>query len=179
MCSLGVPVGSEITNKFPVDGLQKIVSSILSFGNISNINVGSISSLVSELSNVDIDPINKLAEAIGTLGANLTMLASLSATGIKVEGTATNVVDTTMTAAAVSTINATNSAVKSQALIPAQQTTAFVPLVVQIDKKTIIEILKEDIANISKGQALDAIDAIGLTQSSLFSMDRISVGNNK
>jgi hypothetical protein len=151
---------SEITNKFPVDGLQKIVSSILSFGNISNINVGSISSLVSELSNVNIDPINKLAEAIGTLGANLTMLASLSATGIKVEGTATNVVDTAMTAAAVSTINATNSAVKSQALIPTQQTTAFVPLVVQIDKKTIIEILKEDIANIAKGQASDRINAI-------------------
>ena len=52
---------------------------------------------------------------------------------------------------------------------------AFVPLVVQIDKKTIIEILKEDVKNIAKGEALDTLDAVGIGQSSAFyAVNRVS-----
>jgi hypothetical protein len=145
-------------------------------------NFSSIESFLAQLSNVDYEPINTLANAIGLLATNLERLASFSANmNIRgnVESTVTENISKTVqeVAATASEIGQTSNT--QQTLIPAQQTTAFVPLVVQIDKKTIIEILKEDIANISKGQALDAMDAIGLAQSGLFSMDRISVGNDK
>jgi hypothetical protein len=100
------------------------------------------------------------------------MSLEVSASPVSLPNAAADLGAVTNTATSVINNTKNNSA---QTLIPAQQTTAFVPLVVQIDKKTIIEILKEDIANIAKGQALDMIDAVGIGQSSaIYAVDRIS-----
>jgi len=170
-----------------------------SIGNLvesfSKLDSENLDNFIEIFSDKNINQINKFAEAISklnspfsTLNDNLKNIVSNMTSmlpSMNMEVTATPVSLETAATGFETVTNTTNSIINNtrntsqQTLIPAQQTTAFVPLVVQIDKKTIIEILKEDIANISKGQALDAIDAIGLTQSGFFSMDRISVGNNE
>jgi hypothetical protein len=159
----------------------------------SNLNSENLDNFIEIFSDKNINQINKFAEAISklnnpfsTLNDNLKNIVSNMTSilpNVNMEVSTVPVSLSTAAAGLQAVTNTSNSIINNtkntsqQALIPAQQTTAFVPLVVQIDKKTIMEVLKEDIQNISKGQALDAIDAIGLPQSGLFSINRTSAGN--
>jgi len=139
-------------------------------------NFSNLESFLSQLSNIDVEPINNLANAIYNLATNLEALAAIpSKMGISVKGTADlkSVVDQTVANAAEATnvVSKATSAAATQTLIPAQQTTAFVPLVVQIDKKTIIEIL--DVEGIAQGVALDTLNKVGIVQSGLRVQDII------
>jgi hypothetical protein len=156
----------------------------------SNLDSENLDNFIEIFSDTNINQINKFAEAINKLNdpfktlnnnlnsivTNLTtmvpdMSLEVSASPVSLATAAADLGAVTNTATSV--INNTKST-SAQTLIPAQQTTAFVPLVVQIDKKTIIEILKEDIKNISKGQALDTLDAVGIAQSAFYAINRVS-----
>jgi hypothetical protein len=156
----------------------------------SNLDSENLDNFIEIFSDKNINQINKFAEAINKLNdpfntlnnnlksivTNLTRMApdmslEVSASPVSLATAAADLGAVTNTATSV--INNTKST-SAQTLIPAQQTTAFVPLVVQIDKKTIIEILKEDIKNISKGQALDTLDAVGIAQSAFYAINRVS-----
>ena len=135
-------------------------------------NVASIKSLLSDLADINVEPINNLASAIGLLAENLSNLSSVSANmSLKVGGNAKTVINEQIntTAAVVSAAAATSTTTSDnkQNLIPAAQT-MVVPMVVQIDKKTIIEILKEDIKSISRSEArsesLITLETVGITQ---------------
>jgi len=158
------------------------------FDSMKSMDMAQFESLFLLFSDENIKQVEKFAEAMdklnvpfNTLNANLKSIVANLANAVP--DMSLDVTSTPMVAAAASmeAINSstTNSSINnikntsSQSLIPAQQT-AFVPLVVQIDKKTIMEVLREDIKNIAKGQALNAIDAIGLTQSAFYSTDRTS-----
>jgi hypothetical protein len=127
----------------------------------SNLDSENLDNFIEIFSDKNINQINKFAEAINKLNdpfntlnnnlksivTNLTRMApdmslEVSASPVSLATAAADLGAVTNTATSV--INNTKST-SAQTLIPAQQTTAFVPLVVQIDKKTIIEILKEDI----------------------------------
>ena len=163
--------------------LEKISASFKTLSELKNI--GELSSnlikFIDDLADTSISPINNLANAIGLLAENLQKLASVSANmSLNVTGNAKTVLNETVGAAAAAvtkTADAVSSAVAgkaSQALIPAQQTTAFVPLVVQIDKKTIIQVLQKDIESIAKGVTLDTISAVGIVQSNSNIQDVLS-----
>lgn len=152
------------------NSLEKISTSFKTLSELKNI--GELSSnlikFLDDLADTSVSPIKNLAEAIGLLAENLQKLASVSSNmAVNVSGNAKTVLTEQVNAAATA-VTKTSAAVSnasaninSQTLIPAQQTTAFVPLVVQIDKKTIIEILKEDIKNIAKGQTSNKINTVG------------------
>jgi hypothetical protein len=166
---------------------QNISGLVDSFSKLNADEVGKFTSLFSD---ENIKQVEKFAEAISklndpfnTLNNNLKSIVSnlttmvpdmnlqVSASPVSLATAATGLGAVTNTSNSV--INNTRNT-SAQTLIPAQQTTAFVPLVVQIDKKTIIEVLKEDIGNIARGQALDTLDAVGLAQSAFYSKDRTS-----
>lgn len=165
------------------NSLEKISTSFKTLSELKNI--GELSSnlikFLDDLADTSVSPIQNLAEAIGLLAENLQKLASVSANmAINVSGNAKTVLTEQVGAAAAAVtktseaVSATTANMNSQALIPAQQTTAFVPLVVQIDKQTVIEILKKDIEGIAKGQALDTLDAVGIVQSGYEVINRVS-----
>ena len=113
------------------------------------------------------------------MAENLQKLASVSANmSLNVTGCARTVVQETVSAAAAAANDASaaanSAATRSQTLIPAQQTTAFVPVIVQIDKKTIVQILQKDIESIAKGVTLDTISAVGIVQSNSNIQDVLS-----
>jgi hypothetical protein len=166
---------------------QSMTSLIDSFSKLNADEVGKFTSLFSD---ENIKQVEKFAEAISKLNdpfntlnnnlksivTNLTtmvpdMSLQVSASPVSLATAATGLETVTNTTNSV--INNTRNT-SAQTLIPAQQTTAFVPLVVQIDKKTIIEILKEDVKNIAKGEALDTLDAVGVTQSAFYAINRVS-----
>jgi hypothetical protein len=76
-------------------------------------------------------------------------------------------------------VSSASAARSSQALIPAQQTTAFVPLIVQIDKKTIVEILQKDIEGIARGQAENTLESVGIVQSAYQVQNRVAANSTK
>jgi len=163
--------------------LEKISTSFKTLSELKNL--GEVSSglikFLDDLADTNVSPINNLADAIGTLAENLQKLASVSANmAINVSGNAKTVLTEQVGAAAAAVtktseaVSATTANMNSQALIPAQQTTAFVPLVVQIDKETIVKILQKDIENIAIGQTQNVLDAAGLVQSSFEVANRVS-----
>ena len=166
------------------NSLEKISTSFKTLSELKNIGELSTNLIkfLDDLADTSVSPIQNLAEAIGLLAENLQKLASVSSNmSLNVSGNAKTVLTEQVIAAATAVtktseaVSAATATKTTQTLIPAQQTTAFVPLVVQIDKKTIIEILKEDVKNIAKGQALDTIDAVGIGQSSAFhAVNRVS-----
>lgn len=142
-------------------------------------NFSDLESFFSQLSNINVEPINNLANAIYNLATNLQTLAAIpSKMGINVTGKtdlAETINKTVASAAeATSAVSQASSRTAAQTLIPAQQTTAFVPLIVQIDKKTIIQVLQKDIESIAKGTALDTISAVGIVQSNSNIQDLLS-----
>ena len=142
-------------------------------------NFSDLESFFSQLSNINVEPINNLANAIYNLATNLQTLAAIpSKMGINVTGKtdlAETINKTVASAAeATSAVSQASSRTAAQTLIPAQQTTAFVPLIVQIDKKTIVQILQKDIESIAKGTALDTISAVGIVQSNSNIQDLLS-----
>ena len=162
------------------NSLEKISTSFKTLSELKNI--GELSSnlikFLDDLADTSVSPIKNLAEAIGLLAENLQKLASVSSNmAVNISGNAKTVLTEQVNAAATAvtkTSEAVSNAsanINSQTLIPAQQTTAFVPLVVQIDKKTIIEILKEDIKNIAKGQTSNKINTVGRPTSALEAID--------
>ena len=158
-------------------GIGYMVSSIATLiDSFSKLNADEVGKFTSLFSNENIKQVEKFAEAINklndpfnTLNNNLkSIVTNLTAMvpdmSLKVSASPASSTNAVADLGAVittitSVINNTKNT-SAQTPIPAQQTTAFVPLVVQIDKKTIIEILKEDTANIAKGQASDRINAI-------------------
>lgn len=170
---------------YMVDSMADLVESF------SKLNADEVGKFTSLFSDENIKQVEKFAEAISklndpfnTLNNNLKSIVTNLTTMVpdmNLQVSATPVNLATAAAGLEAVTNTTNSVINNtrntsaQTLIPAQQTTAFVPLVVQIDKKTIIEILKEDVKNIAKGQALDTIDAVGIGQSSAFyAINRVS-----
>ena len=166
---------------------QNISGLVDSFSKLNADEVGKFTSLFSD---ENIKQVEKFAEAISklndpfnTLNNNLKSIVTNLTTMVpdmNLQVSASPVSLATATTGLGAVTNTSNSVINNtrntsaQTLIPAQQTTAFVPLVVQIDKKTIIEVLKEDIGNIARGQALDTLDAVGLAQSAFYSKDRTS-----
>ena len=166
---------------------ESMTSLVDSFSKLSADEVGKFTSLFSD---ENIKQVEKFAEAISklndpfnTLNNNLKSIVTNLTTMVpdmNLQVSASPVSLATAAAGLEAVTNRTTSVIKNtrntsaQTLIPAQQTTAFVPLVVQIDKKTIIEILKEDVKNIAKGQALDTLDAVGVTQSAFYAINRVS-----
>ena len=169
---------------YMVDNMADLVDSF------SKLNADEVGKFTSLFSDENIKQVEKFAEAISklndpfnTLNNNLKSIVTNLTTMVpdmSLQVSATPVSLATAAAGLESVTNTTNSVINNtrntsaQTLIPAQQTTAFVPLVVQIDKKTIIEILKEDVKNIAKGQALDTLDAVGVTQSAFYAINRVS-----
>lgn len=170
---------------YMVDSMADLVESF------SKLNADEVGKFTSLFSDENIKQVEKFAEAISklndpfnTLNNNLKSIVTNLTTMVpdmNLQVSATPVNLATAAAGLEAVTNTTNFVINNtrntsaQTLIPAQQTTAFVPLVVQIDKKTIIEILKEDVKNIAKGQALDTIDAVGIGQSSAFyAINRVS-----
>ena len=133
-------------------------------------NFSSIESFFSQISNIDYDPIIKLADSIGMLSTNLEKLASISSNmSIKgsVEATTTENVNLAVQGVAEKTRQISEaSAAQKQSLIPVQQTTAFVPLIVQINGKNIIDVLRRDIQIISGEETLRMMDSTGIVRSS-------------
>lgn len=131
-------------------------------------NFSSIESFLSQLSDIDYDPISELANAIGLLATNMERLSSISSImnikGSAEMSTVQNIKSTAEEIGKTANTIGTSTAAQ-QSLIPVQQTTAFVPLLVQVDKKTIIEILEKDIKSMAYGEALNALDAVGIVQS--------------
>jgi hypothetical protein len=133
----------------------------------------SIESFLSQLSNIDYEPINNLANAIGALATNLEKLAAVSSS-MNIQGS----VETTTTqniksiaeqvGKTANSVGESAAASSQQSLIPVQQTTTFVPLVVEIDGKKIIEVLRKDIEKISGEQTSRIIEAVGTTRSAEF-----------
>jgi len=163
--------------------LQKVSTSFKTLSEIKNIAGLSVDliSFLDDLADAKTDPIKNLADAIGLLAENLQKLASVSANmSLNVTGNAKTVLNETVGAAAsavTKTADAVSSAVAgkaSQALIPAQQTTTFVPLIVQIDKKTILEILQKDIENLARGQAENTLESVGIVQSAFQIQSRLA-----
>jgi hypothetical protein len=169
---------------YMVDNMADLVDSF------SKLNADEVGKFTSLFSDENIKQVEKFAEAISklndpfnTLNNNLKSIVTNLTTMVpdmSLQVSATPVSLATAAAGLESVTNTTNSVINNtrntsaQTLIPAQQTTAFVPLVVQIDKKTIIEILKEDVKNIAKGEALDTLDAVGVTQSAFYAINRVS-----
>jgi hypothetical protein len=133
-------------------------------------NFSSIESLFSQLSSIDYDPIIKLADSIGMLSTNLEKLASISSNmSIKgsVDATTTENVNLAVQGVAEKTRQISEaSAQQKQSLIPVQQTTTFVPLIVQINGKNIIDVLRRDIQIISGEETLRMMDSTGIVRSS-------------
>jgi hypothetical protein len=145
----------------------------------------SLTSFLSQLSSIDVVPINNLANAIYNLATNLETLAAIpSKMGVSVTGKTdlTETINKTMANAAETTTamsKAVSTTTTAQPLIPAAQTTTFVPLIVQIDKKNILNVLTNDIQSISRGEALNVVEAVGIAQSSSGIQDRIAAMFNK
>lgn len=163
--------------------LEKISTSFKTLSELKNI--GELSSnlikFLDDLADTSVSPIQNLAEAIGLLAENLQKLASVSANmAINVSGNAKTVLTEQVGAAAAAVtktseaVSATTANMNSQTLIPAQQTTAYIPLVVQIDKKNIIDVLSKDIEIISRAEALNVLDGVGISQSAEGIQDRLS-----
>jgi len=170
------------------NSLEKISTSFKTLSELKNIGEFSsgLISFLGDLANTSLSPINDLANAIGLLAENLQKLASVSANmSLNVTGNAKTVLNETVGAAAsavTKTADAVSSAAaarSSQALIPAQQTTAFVPLIVQIDKKTIVEILQKDIEGIARGQAENTLESVGIVQSAYQVQNRVAANSTK
>jgi hypothetical protein len=169
------------------NSLEKISTSFKTLSELKNIGElsSNLISFLDDLADTSISPIKNLADAIGTLAENLQKLASVSSNmSLNVTGNAKTVLTEQVNAAAAAatkTSEAVSSAAvsKTEPLIPAQQTTAYVPLIVQIDKKTIIEILKTDIENIAGGKTTDILDAVGIVQSAFYVQNRVSAGTGQ
>jgi hypothetical protein len=165
------------------NSLEKISTSFKTLSELKNIGElsSNLISFLDDLADTSVSPINDLANAIGLLAENLQKLASVSSNmAVNVSGNAKTVLTEQVNAAATAVTKTSESVsnatanINSQALIPAQQTTAFVPLVVQIDKETIVKILQKDIEGIAIGQAQNVLDATGLVQSSFEVVNRVS-----
>lgn len=105
----------------------------------------------------------------GLKDVKLTMVADLA------ENINANVTNSNATgASAVASSPSVTSKRERAPLIPASQTTTVVPMIVQIDKTKIIEILRKDIEEIASGQTTKQIDAIGLTQSGFNISNRLA-----
>lgn len=142
-------------------------------------NFSNLESFFSQLSSIDVEPINNLANAIYNLATNLEALAAIpSKMGINVTGKTdlTETINKSVANAAEATtaISKASTAATTQALIPTQQTITYVPLVVQIDKKNILNVLSDDIKVISKAETLNIIDGVGISQSAQGIQDRLS-----
>ena len=154
------------------NSLEKISTSFKTLSQLKNIGElsSNLISFLDELADTNIEPINNLANAIGLLAENLQKLASISANmNIKgnVTATTTQNIQTLANQAGEAAVAIGETATaKQQALIPAQQTTAFVPLIVQINGKNIIDVLRRDIEIISGEQTLRMMDSVGIARSS-------------
>ena len=160
--------------------LANLASSFKQLFEIKNLkdNFSSLESFLSQLSDIDYDPINQLAQAIGLLATNMERLSSISSI-MNVKGSAemSTVQNIKSTAEEVGkTANNIGTNLAQKSLIPVQQTTAFVPLIVQMDKTTVIKILEKDIRSIAYGEAQNALDAAGLTQTSFEVSNRVYGG---
>jgi hypothetical protein len=165
------------------NSLEKVSTSFKTLSEIKNIAGLSVDliSFLDDLADAKIDPIKNLADAIGLLAENLQKLASVSANmSLNVTGNAKTVLNETVGAAAsavtktADAVSSSAAARSSQTLIPAQQTTTFVPLIVQIDKKTIIEILQKDIESLARGQAENTLESVGIVQSAFQIQSRLA-----
>jgi len=153
--------------------ISKLVDSFKQLFEIKDLkdNFSSIESFLSQLSDIDYDPINNLANAVGLLAENLQKLASVS-TNLNIKGnvqtTTTQNIQTLANQAGESAVAVGETASKrmQQSLIPAQQTTAFVPVVVQINGKNIIDILRRDIEIVSGEETRRMLESVGIVQSS-------------
>lgn len=163
-------------------GIGYMISSISSLvASFSSFNTENFDKLFSLFSDDNIKKINLFAEAISKLNQpfiqlnnNLSsIVANLEKMGLDMSAemsVATSVPEKITTAinATAMTVANTTAAATTQALIPAQQTSYVVPMVVNIGKDKIIEILKSDMEKIAKAQALkestQMIDALGIVQ---------------
>jgi hypothetical protein len=129
-----------------------------------------------------IDLLSKLDDINAKINTTLNENSSDTSTikqSVIIDGSGTPAIPATgaQSVAGTATKN-TTTAGRTSPLIPAQQTVAYVPLVVQIDKIKIIEILKSDIEKISLGQTEARLDAMGLTQSAFYVPNRVSSQDN-
>jgi hypothetical protein len=152
--------------------LEKISTSFKTLSELKNIGElsSNLISFLDDLADTSVSPINDLANAIGLLAENLQKLASISANmNIKgnVEATTTQNIQTLANQAGETAISVGQSATtkSQQSLIPAQQTTAFVPLIVQINGKNIIDVLRKDIEIISGEETRRMLESVGIAQS--------------
>lgn len=129
-------------------------------------NITSIKTFLSDLTSIDVSPINNLANAIGGLAENLQKLASLSPEmSMSVTGNAKINTTEQLNAAAQITTQASkviSSTVAAQTQTQAQQTPTFVPVpvTIEMDKTVIGRIL--DIEGIAKGTAKETISSLGM-----------------
>lgn len=148
-------LGDSLTKLFAIKDLKQ--------------NFSDLESFFSQLSTIDVEPINNLANAIALLGENLQLLASMSPNiSANVKGNVENIVTET-----AKTVNQVSEAVSSAATARTQsslQTASnqaqqvLVPVQIYMDKKKVGEIL--NIEGIAKGIALDTLDGVGIGQSS-------------
>jgi hypothetical protein len=183
---IGIIIGIAAALLVLGNSLEKISTSFKTLAELKNIGELSTNLIkfLDDLADTSVSPIQNLAEAIGLLAENLQKLASVSSSmSLNVSGNAKTVLTEQVNAAAsavtktseAASAAATNTSI--QPLIPAQQTVTYVPLVVQIDKKTIVEILKSDIENIAGGVAANTLEAVGIVQSGFTVQNRLAAGS--
>ena len=160
---IGAGIGAAAAGiGYMVNGVANLVVAL------DNLKTDSVSKLLDIFSEENIEKVNNFASAIAKLSVSMQSLGdNLSAIELR-QPTLKSVVEN------IGNVNVDIKSPESSAaptagrtteksLIPAAQT-MVVPMVVQIDKKTIIEILKEDIKSISRSESLILLETVGITQ---------------
>lgn len=174
-------VGAAI--KLIVEPIEKLSSVFMSLTNsvvklfeIKDLkqNFSDLESFFSQLSNIDVEPINNLANAIAILATNLEILASLSAVDLAtVKGKAEMAVQYTE-----STKNMASYVANQQAAVAdlnrstggtttTGTATNIVPVQVYIGKDKILDILSKDFENIAADKSTQLLEAVGVETKSL------------
>lgn len=153
-------------------GFDELIKVVENLGGMKD-NIDTMMTFLKDLADINVDPINNLAAAIGLLAENLMNLSSVSTSmSLNVGGNAKTAINEQInaTAAVVSAAATTSAAAPAnkQSLIPANQTTV-IPMIVQIDGKNFIEIFKKDIEKIAQvvagNESIKMLDSVGVTQS--------------
>jgi hypothetical protein len=136
-------------------------------------NFSDLKTFFSDLSDINIEPINNLANAIAILATNLEILASLSAVDLAtVKGKAEMAVQYTESTKNMATYAANQQAAvadlgRNTGGITTSTTTNMVPVQVYIGKDKILDILSKDFENIAADKSTQLLEAVGIETKSL------------